>query len=191
MFVCSLFLVHGLDMCPVCSGIIPISFMIYIYPFFLPSRFHVALPLFKGRGGWWFNPRPRAEGCLHLVIGTPVDTPRVEYDKNQPGGGEKFQKTVDEVHKRFLGELRKLFDKHKGKHGFGDRELEIFGGEYGEPVLETGGQTEGLGKTMGGNKSKKNECMGCDIDTSRIDTKASDTTIPFLHRSGLYRENSP
>ena len=98
------------------------------------EKLRVAMPMFRGRGGWSFWIRPVETAQLSLVVGRPMAVQRVEYDAKKSGGGETFKTAVDEVHARFVEELRSLFERHKGRYGMADRVLEVLGGE----VVDTG-----------------------------------------------------
>jgi hypothetical protein len=59
------------------------------------------------------------------VVGDPL---RFEPKISAAPGGQKYEvsaEEVDEMHTRYVAALRNLFDTHKHRFGYGDRQLEI------------------------------------------------------------------
>lgn len=68
-------------------------------------------------GPLWCAPwLPRRDVALHTVLGAPVQLPRVE----DPSEAE-----VAAWHARYVAAITEVFDTHKARFGYGDRELEI------------------------------------------------------------------
>lgn len=80
---------------------------------------------------------------LHLVMGSPIDTPRLEVtsgqgQESQTAKGEastrygpievtqsEFDRYVDHYHQLYISELHTLFDQHKNAAGYGHTHLKI------------------------------------------------------------------
>ncbi|XP_055967920.1 2-acylglycerol O-acyltransferase 1 [Sorex fumeus] len=77
-----------------------------------------ALPLFYARGifqySFGFLPYRRP---IHTVVGRPIP---VQQTQNPS------QEQIDELHRTYLKELRKLFEEHKGKYGIPEHETLTF-----------------------------------------------------------------
>jgi 1-acyl-sn-glycerol-3-phosphate acyltransferase len=85
---------------------------------FLHRKFRLGLPLFYALP-YVLLPYRRQ---LTMVYGRPIDVPRVPASEF---GAKPDPADVDRVHKEYCDALQQLFDDHKGKYGFEDRELEI------------------------------------------------------------------
>jgi len=68
-----------------------------------------------GWGKRFFNMLP-AKQPLTIVIGKPIAVPKIAHPTDEQ---------VDEVHANYTKELEALFEEHKHKYGFGDRDLTI------------------------------------------------------------------
>jgi len=80
----------------------------------LVSTFHVAIPLFVGR--WWWCPWFPRRVPLVTCVGKPI--PVAKGDPTEAG-------LVEEVHQRYVQELKGLFDRNKQRLGYTDAVLEI------------------------------------------------------------------
>lgn len=86
---------------------------------FAVNRFKIPIVLPWGR--WWCPLMPKQNACLHTVVGRPIPCPRIRAE-------DITKKLVLEYQKKYVAELLRLFDEHKGKVGgqFQHKELEIF-----------------------------------------------------------------
>jgi len=68
-------------------------------------------------GPLWYAPwLPRRDVALQTVMGAPVQLPRIE---------DPSEADVAIWHASYVAALKEVFDTHKGRFGYGDRELEI------------------------------------------------------------------
>lgn len=76
----------------------------------------IAFPLVNGRGifNYSFGLLPHRKP-IHVVIGVPIETPSCSNPTTE---------MVEKVHSEYKDALRKLFETHKAKYGYGDQELE-------------------------------------------------------------------
>jgi len=78
---------------------------------------HIGLIIPVFWGPYWYAPwLPRRDVPLHTVIGSPLKLPVIE---------DPTKEDVKKWHGVYVEKLTELFDTHKGRFGYGDRELEI------------------------------------------------------------------
>ena len=73
------------------------------------------VPVFWGPR-WWAPLLPRSDVAVHTVVGAPVQLPRVPEPTNEE---------VALWHGRYVAAVRELFDTHKARFGYSERELEV------------------------------------------------------------------
>ena len=78
------------------------------------------LPVVAPWGRWWAPLQPIAGAELHTVIGRPIKCPKIDELELQKG------KLIDEYHRKYVAELLRAFDEHKGKFGRANAQLEIY-----------------------------------------------------------------
>ena len=81
----------------------------------LQRKFKVSIPVFYGR---YCTPMPH-DVQVTLAIGNPIHCPK------PVGGGDPDPEVVERLHKQYVAELKKTFDKYKAEAGYGDRELQV------------------------------------------------------------------
>jgi Diacylglycerol acyltransferase len=81
----------------------------------MQKYFGLVVPIFWGP--LWYAPwLPRRDVALHTVIGSPVLLPHIDQPTPQD---------VEQWHGIYMAAVRNVFDSHKERFGYGDRELEI------------------------------------------------------------------
>ena len=79
------------------------------------KKFGFVLPVFWGPN-WLLPHLPRNDIPLHTVIGSPLKLPVIK---------EPTKEQVEEWHGKYIECVKEVFDNHKERFGYGDRELEI------------------------------------------------------------------
>ena len=76
--------------------------------------------------GLWGNPLCPLPKKTTIVFGKPIYfQPSSKESSNDSGGFEPTSEELDKGHALFVKELTVLFDEHKARLGYGDRELEV------------------------------------------------------------------
>jgi len=77
----------------------------------LQKRYQIAIPLATGPHGIPFAP---FKTPIKVVFGDPIEAPK---------NSNPDQELIDEVHRKYMDELLKVFEENKDRFGYGDREL--------------------------------------------------------------------
>ena len=80
------------------------------------KKYGFVVPIFWG-DCWWCPWLPRRDVPIHTVLGEPLQLPRIT---------EPTDEEVAHWHAQYIERLTALFDRHKARFGYADRELEIF-----------------------------------------------------------------
>lgn len=90
------------------------AFFLRQFNMWLVKRFGFVLPIFRGR--WWCPLLPRSDAELNTVFGEVLQLPCIK---------DPTPEDVAEWHEKYIDALTHVFDTHKGKFGFADRQLEV------------------------------------------------------------------
>jgi len=90
----------------------------WLYPVqrFFHKNLRWALPVFYSEKFLWLPDQNK----LDIVIGKPIEVPRPPT-----WGAKPDPETTRKMHAKYIEALKNLFDKHKGRFGFKDRNLKI------------------------------------------------------------------
>ena len=77
----------------------------------LLSKLHMTLPQFHGKNGLPYRK------SITTIVGRPLQVEKTD--------GDPTQAQVDELHSKYIDELRKMYDEHKVKYGYDEIPLEI------------------------------------------------------------------